>query len=394
MKKNHKILKILAVLLILVVILAAAGYYYLKSSAFDQFALRKIIEQADQATGGRTQIQAFDFNLPTLTAHLYNIVMRGKESSQDPPLLQADELTVTLKIDSVLHRKITLRELLIEHPVVHLQVDRSGNSNLPQPPPSKSNSHTSVFDLAVGHAALTNGEVNYNDSKIPLDADLYNLGANITFNSLATRYQGTVSYDRGRLRYGHYAPWPHNFSAKFNATPSRFALESAVMRIASSTVSLRADVANYENLVVVADYKINLHGPDLNAISSMKAQGDLAVSGNMHYQQDKKRPLLRSVVLTGVVNSNALSATSSSGRLEMRNLQGKYELANGSFNTDGLKADLLDGHVEADVYMRDLDRTPTSRVRATLRSLSLQALQQAVRSAASRQVSVSGVLDD
>src|SRR5262245_13765698 len=255
MKWNHKIIQILAAFVILIVILVAAGYFYLKSSGFQRFALRKVVEQVDQATGGRTQIRALDFKLSTLTAHLYNIVVHGKESSHNPPLLQVDKLTVSLKVDSVLHRKITLRELLIEHPIVHLQVDRSGSSNLPQPPPSQSSSHTSVFDLAVGHAALRNGEVNYNDAKTPLDADFYNLGADISFDWLATRYRGTVSYDRGRLRYGHYTPWPHSFNAKFNATPSRFALESAVLRIGSSTLWLRADVANYENPVIVADYK-------------------------------------------------------------------------------------------------------------------------------------------
>jgi len=390
---NHKIIQILAAFVILVVILAAAGYFYLKSSGFEQFALRKIVEQVDQATGGRTQIRALDFKLFALTAHLYNIVVHGKESSQDPPLLQVDKLTVTLKIDSVLHRKVTLRELLIEHPVVHLQVDRSGNSNLPQPPPSQSSSHTSVFDPAVGHVALTNGEVNYNDTKTPLEADIYDLGTDITFDSLVNRYGGTVSYEKGSIRYGHYSPWPHSFNAKFNATPSRFSLESAIMRVASSTVSLRADVANYESPVVVADYRVNLHAPDLNAMSSLKAAGDVAVSGNMHYQYDKNRPPLRSVVVTGVIESDALSAASSSGRLEVRRLQGKYELANGSFKTDGLKAELLDGQVEANVHVRDLDRTPTSRVQAALRNISLQAAQQAARSAAGSQVSVSGVLD-
>jgi translocation and assembly module TamB len=393
MKWNHKITQILAAFAILIVIVAAAGYFYLKSSGFERFALRKIVEQVDQATGGRTQIQALDFKLSTLTAHLYSIVVHGKESSQDPPLLQVDELTVSLKIDSVLHRKVTLREILIEHPVVHLQVDQAGNSNIPQPPPSQSSSHTSVFDLAVGHAALTNGEVNYNDTKTPLEADLYDLGTDITFDSLATRYRGSVSYDKGSIRYGDYSPWPHSFNARFNATPSRFSLESAIMRVASSTVSLRADVANYENPVVVADYKVNLHAPDLDAMSSLKAAGEVAVSGNIHYQYDKSLPLLRSIMVTGVIASDSLSAASSSAQLEVRNLQGKYELTNGSFKTDGLKAELLDGQVEADVHVRDLDRTPTSRVQALLRNISLQAAQQAARTAAGNQLSVSGVLN-
>ena len=121
------------------------GYFYLRSNAFRQFAIRKIVEQANQATGGRTQIGDLDFNLSTLTAHLYNVVIRGNEPPDAPPLLQLDKLTVALKIQSVLHRKINLSELLIDHPVVHLQVNSEGKSNVPQAPPSQSSSQTNVF---------------------------------------------------------------------------------------------------------------------------------------------------------------------------------------------------------------------------------------------------------
>ena len=151
------------------------GSFYLKTNSFRQFAMREIVTQADQVTGGHTQLQNFDLQLSTLTAHLYGIVVRGKEPADAPPLLAADSLTVKLKILSVLHHKINLRELLIEHLVANLQVNRRGETNLPEAPPSKSNSGTNVFELAVGHIGITNGEVNYKDRKMPLDADLRNL---------------------------------------------------------------------------------------------------------------------------------------------------------------------------------------------------------------------------
>ena len=175
----------LAILVIVIGIGVTGGYFYLRSNAFRQFAIRKIVEQANQATGGRTQIGGLDFKLSTLTAHLYNVVIRGDEAPDAPPLLQLDKLTVALKIQSVLHRKINLSELLIDHPVVHLQVDSEGKTNIPQAPPSQSSSQTNVFELAVGHTALTRGEVNYNDRKTPLDADLYDLGTDITFEPFA-----------------------------------------------------------------------------------------------------------------------------------------------------------------------------------------------------------------
>ena len=44
----------LAGLLGLFLIAAVGGYFYLRSHNFQQYALRKIVEQADLATGSRT----------------------------------------------------------------------------------------------------------------------------------------------------------------------------------------------------------------------------------------------------------------------------------------------------------------------------------------------------
>src|SRR6202042_3472935 len=83
-------------------VLSAVGlHFYLRSKSFQALAIRKIVAAADESTGGHTQIRGFDFDLSTLTAHLYGIVIRGKERPNAPPLLQADELTVSLAIQSV-----------------------------------------------------------------------------------------------------------------------------------------------------------------------------------------------------------------------------------------------------------------------------------------------------
>jgi translocation and assembly module TamB len=358
-------------------IVVVGGYFYLQTNSFRTLAMRKIVEQADQATGGHTQIQAFDFQLSTLTAHLYGIVVRGKEAPDAPPLLAVDSLTVSLKIQSVLHHKINLRELLINHPVAYVQVNRKGENNFPQPPPSKSSSKTNVFDLAVGHVGLTNGEVNYKDQKMVVDADLHNFTTDITFDSLATRYNGSISYDNGSLKYGSYNPLPHSFAVKFNATPSAFALESAVLRLASSTATLHADVSNYSNPVVSGNYEVRVHTQDFAAMSpSAKPAGDVLVTGKLQYRNVENQPALRNASIDGQVASEVLSAVSSGRRIELRKLRGNYQLANGSFRANGVIADLLGGQISTDVEMQNLDTTPSSRVRATLRDISLPTLQR------------------
>ena len=382
-----------AVMLILLVA-ATGGYIYLKSSAFQQYAIRKIVVTANEATGGRTEIGGLDFNLSTLTAHLYNVVVRGSENPDQPPLLRVDKLTVGLKIQSALRRKVNLSELLIEHPVVHLQVDRHGKSNLPQAPPSKSSSQTSVFDLAVGHAQLTNGEVNYNDKKTPVEADLYHLGTDIHFNPLTTQYSGSISYDNGHLHYAQYAPMTHRFSARFSATPSVFSLESAAIKVGASEASLHAEVKNYSNPSVDGNYDVRVHTQDFASMSpTVKPAGEFSLKGQVRYQNQNNQPLLRTLAISGQIESAGLSAGSTDGRLDVRRLQGHYRLANGSFQTRDLEIESLGGRVMADIEVQHLDTTPAARVQAALHSISLKSTQQAIHRPGVKQVAVSGTLD-
>ena len=157
---------------------------------------------------------------------------------------------------------------------------------------------------------------------------------------------------------------------------------------------MHADVTNYGNPIIVGDYNIRLHGEDLAVISTpVQTVGDVSLTGNIHYQNENDRPILRSLVVKGLFGSEAFSASSSAGRLELRKLQGKYELANGSLRADGVGAEILGGQINADINVQNLDGTPTSRVRTILRNISLQAAQQAVHGAAGNQVAISGKLD-
>jgi len=177
----------LAVLGILMIAAGVGGYFFLHSKRFEKLAIGAIVENTNAATGGRAEVARFDFQLSTLTAHLYGITLRGSEPADQPPLLHVDKITVGLKIQSVLRRQFSLRQLLIEHPVTNLQVGRNGKSNLPQSSHPQSGSNISVFDLAAQHVLLTDGQINYNNRAIPVEADLYGLKTEIHFAPATTR---------------------------------------------------------------------------------------------------------------------------------------------------------------------------------------------------------------
>jgi translocation and assembly module TamB len=381
MKWKRTIGWVLAGLIMLLIVAVVVGYLYLRSNRFQQYALSEIVKQADESTGGRTEIGGLDFSLSTLTAHLYNITLRGTEGPGQSPLLHADKLTVRIKILSALHRQVALRELLIEHPVVHFQVSKDGKNNLPAAPPSQSGSHTSVFDLAIQHAQLANGEINYNDRATPVEADLYNLGGSIRFDSLLKRYEGAISYANGDIHYAQYSPLAHSLNLAFDASPDRFNLRSALLKVGSSAVILHAALTDYSSPKVDGDYQIQIHTQDFAAMSpGVSPAGDVVVNGRLHYQLIESQPLLRNISVNGELASKVLTAVGSGSRVELRNLQGAYQLANGNLKLKSFDVESLGGRIMANAEIKHLDATADSQIRATLRNISLTAVQRALRS--------------
>src|ERR1700757_3823871 len=99
MNRKHVIAWIVGVLGAIVLIVGG-GFLFLRTQTFQQYAIHKLVQATDEATGGRAKIQRFDFTPSTLTATLYGVTVRGTESRSDAPLLQVQKLTVGIKIQS------------------------------------------------------------------------------------------------------------------------------------------------------------------------------------------------------------------------------------------------------------------------------------------------------
>lgn len=360
-----------AILGVLVVVVIVGALLFLRTASFRSLAIRTIVDDVNRSTGGRAEIRNLDFQLSTLTAQLYDITIHGSEVVGQPALLHVDKLTVRVKIRSILQRQVNLSELLIEHPVAHVRIDRRRKSNIPQSPQKQSSSNTNVFELAAGHVLLTSGEINYNDASVPLDADLHDLRTEIHFDPLETRYRGSISYDNGRVRYGKEPTFPHSLEAKFSATPVQFSLESALLQIGSSAVSLRADVVDYSNPTADGRYDIRIHPQDFSTMMQPVATaGDVLLSGTMHYAGTGNQPLLRSISMDGEMAADGLAVSSSQGHIDLRRLQGHYQLSNGIFRARNVSFNALGGNISADVDVKNLDTTVSARVQTTIKGIS------------------------
>jgi translocation and assembly module TamB len=394
MNWKRKLLWVAAGLVVLTILLFAGGYWFLQTSSFQRYAISKIGQQVQDSTGARLEVQHLALSLRTLTADLYGVTLHGVEPVGQPPLLQADRMTVRLKITSVLQHKISLDELLIVHPVAHLTVDENGKSNLPTPPPSsKPSSGTNVFDLAVRHALLSSGEAYVNDRQTPFAADVRDLKIESHFEALRKAYVGSIDYSNADLQYGHYRPLGHALEVRFTATPSQLTVDPLNLRVASSSIALKARVQNYSEPDADGTYELHLHAPDVaRFVNGTKLDGDITMSGPMRYHNAENGSLLQALDVSGRVASDGLTATTPEGGLVIRKLLADYHLAQGQLRSDDISADLLNGHINAGLLVRHLDGIQEGTATVKLETISLEAVKRTVQSEQLKRLPITGTL--
>jgi translocation and assembly module TamB len=372
---------IAAVLVTVIAVLGTAGYFVLRSPGFHRYVLAQIEKQASEAAGTEVRVQNFGLHLSQLAAEAYGITVRGSQPESAPPLVQADQLRIRLRIVSLLQKKVNLSEIVLRHPVVNLQVRKDGTTNLPAIPKSNGNTSTNLFDLGIQHVLLEHGEIYYNDAKTPVDAELHDVQLEIQSELLGNGYDGRLSYRDGRILYGDLKPLPHDLTASFNATPSQFSLKPLLLTVASSTIELQGQVRNYAQPSAIGSYRITIHPQDFRLAlrnPSIPA-GEVALTGSLRYEHRENVPPIRALALDGVLHGRELAVSTADLNAVVRSIRGEFKLFDGNLDVRGLHADLLGGHMTATATMQRLDANWIAKLHTSVEAISLSAANTALR---------------
>jgi translocation and assembly module TamB len=343
-------------------------------------------------TGSNVEITRLELESWPITAHFHDVVLHHREDREGPPMLHVDTITVRLSIRSLVRRQLTLDDVLVDHPVVHLVEARE--RNVPQLSKSSASQHKPALSLGVGHLLLRNGEVSYEDTETPLDAELYGVAVDLRFDDQAGNYRGSISYQGARLQYLKYAPVRHSLTAKISFTPVHLSVESLRMTAGSSTLSLRAKIDDFTNPIVNGDYDARISAEDLgNELRPLMLAGDISFSGKLHYDNARKGPALLNLSLDGQVSGEAMSVSFRQTPMRIHSLHARYQLANGIFQARTAAMGLLGGQATVDVDIQNLDTIPSYKLAGFFKQVSLEAMQQAVLGRQLKRLALHGTVD-
>ena len=207
-------------LAIVLVLAVAALVIALAIGWFDAPMRNSVVRQIERVTGGRVELKHFHFApfssaRRTARTHGARIGTRRHAAAVSHRLAGCQ-----IQVDSFWHKKVSLKDLRILKPEVHVRFNADGTSNVPPPRTPQTNSkplRVRLFEFAIRHLELDEGTLLYNDVRAPLvaEGDNFNFAMDWGAANGAPIYLGQLNWKQFTFAARRYLPTKADLSVKF-----------------------------------------------------------------------------------------------------------------------------------------------------------------------------------
>ncbi len=217
----------------------------------DRWARNAIVGRVEKMTGGRVELKGFHFDPFRLRAELTDLTIHGLEPENTPPYFHADSVLVDIRVDSLLRRKISLNEVRLDRPAVHVRIEADGRSNVPAPKTKDLPSRPwreRIFEVVIRRLRLSDGYILFNDVRVPLVAEGDQFNFALDFNAPAGGkefYLGQLSWQQMVLAARRYLPFPSDVSLRFTLERGSLTVEQLHWKLPRSDFDVQATLASF-----------------------------------------------------------------------------------------------------------------------------------------------------
>ncbi len=266
-------------------VLALAGLIVAQSSWFREKVHQRIVAEAENATGGRVEIGAFDFDWRTLTAEVRAFVIHGTEGAGERPLFRAASVRAGLKILSVAKKQVDIALLRVDRPEVNVIVYEDGRTNVPRPKAAgeKKSPIQTVLDLAIKRFELVNGAAQVAARRIPLNMTGEDIRAQVFYEAGLPRYRGEISLRQLNVTPGNRRPLPLDVNARMVLEANRLEISSAHVGFKESSLDFNGELADFAAPQAGLKYTARIQAKDIVpelGVPQIPGKGELVLTGS------------------------------------------------------------------------------------------------------------------
>jgi translocation and assembly module TamB len=296
-RKRWRWLKHVAwVLGVWVVLATCAAIVFFGSGAGNPLLRRVLIRRLEFLTGGRVEVRTVSIRWFSLGASLKGVAIHGREPAGTEPLFKAEEVRLGLRVDSFWGRKVSLDDLFVQQPEVHIRVERNGSTNIPPPRTASAENRLlpgPLLDLRIHRVLIQNGWVLYNDVRSPLALEGNDLRLTLDNSGTPSQnvYLGALDWPNVRWTADSFWPLPVALSAKFTLRRSGFTLEQGILTAGRSHLDAQAELQDYSNpkwnfryrgWINLLDLRETLRSPE-TPTGRVDVRGDATLAGGQFH---------------------------------------------------------------------------------------------------------------
>jgi len=233
-----------SLILIAVVVFFASG-------AGNPLLRRLAVRRINSLTGGKAEIRSLSVQWLSWHITIKGLVIHGTEPAGTEPLFSAEEIRAGLRVDSLWGRKMSLSEIAVLRPHVHVRAEKDGKTNLPPAHRATSSSgkplRETLFDLRVRRFELTDGWILYNDVKTPLALEGSDLRLSVDAGGSIENplYSGQVDWKNALFTNKRFLPVPLSASARFTLWRQGLTIDQGQFGIGTSRLDLQAEMTDF-----------------------------------------------------------------------------------------------------------------------------------------------------
>ncbi len=252
--------------------MVGVAFWYATTESFQSYVRRRMVAEVERITGGRAEIGSFHIVPFHLQVEVRNITVHGTESAGDIPLVHAESLVAHVKVISFLRTEFGFYSVILDHPVVHIEMAPDGTTNIParsSASPAASSPTESLFALSIDHLTLRSGELLWADRKIPLDFSVHDAASQMDYSYLHGRYESHLSIGRVDTALKDFRPFAWSATLDFSLGPNVVDLKSLQWNSGHSSLQASGRLSDFLHPHLEGTYDAHVDLGEAGAIARL-----------------------------------------------------------------------------------------------------------------------------
>ena len=244
--------------------------WYATTDSFQQMVRRRVVAALEKATGGRVEIGQLHTIPFRLRVDVRDLVIHGREAPDQAPYLRVDRVQLEVKIISLLSTEIGLHSLIAEHPVAHLIVYPDGSTNQPSPPVSRASGKQpaeELFSLAVSNVEIQQGELLWEQNRIPLNLDARSVALTLSYSFLRSQYETHLAVGSASTSFRQCPAFTWRGDASLVLARDHADIKALNVTSGKSEMHFSGHVQDFHNPQVSGDYHSSLDFAELAVLT-------------------------------------------------------------------------------------------------------------------------------